>query len=343
MIELARVEEILQRLPALKIGLIGDLFLDRYLDIDRALDEVSIETGLTAYQVAHVRNNPGALGTVLNNLSALGVGKLVPVSVIGDDGHGYDLLKAVESLGITTERIVRHPGRMTPTYTKPMRDDEDGVRRELNRLDVRSREMLDEPTQAQLNEALDETFADCDAVVVLDQLSDAETGVVNSATRRHLSDRHQRTPEKLVFVDSRAHIAEFDCGVLKPNHEECLRAAGKAPSEDIDAIREAAEALSARHRQVVFCTLGGDGMLVIEPGGTGVQVPAYRVSGPVDIVGAGDSATSGIVCGLLSGANSTEAAAFGNLVASITVQQLGTTGTARPDQVVDRWRAAHER
>jgi sugar/nucleoside kinase (ribokinase family) len=68
-----------------------------------------------------------------------------------------------------------------------------------------------------------------------------------------------------------------------------------------------------------------------------VHVPGIPSSGPVDIVGAGDSATSGMVLSLLAGATETEAAAVGNLVASITVQQLGTTGTATPQQVLDRW------
>jgi hypothetical protein len=31
------------------------------------------------------------------------------------------------------------------------------------------------------------------------------------------------------------------------------------------------------------------------------------------------------------------AAAFGNLVASITIQQIGTTGTASPEQIRQRW------
>jgi sugar/nucleoside kinase (ribokinase family) len=63
----------------------------------------------------------------------------------------------------------------------------------------------------------------------------------------------------------------------------------------------------------------------------------------MDVVGAGDAATSGIVTSLLAGATPVEAAAVGNLVASITVQQLGTTGTARPAQVAQRyheWAAA---
>ena len=38
--------------------MLGDLFLDRYLDIDPALDEPSVETGLTAYQVVRVRQLP---------------------------------------------------------------------------------------------------------------------------------------------------------------------------------------------------------------------------------------------------------------------------------------------
>ncbi len=79
-------------------------------------------------------------------------------------------------------------------------------------------------------------------------------------------------------------------------------------------------------------------MIVADPRGRAVHVGAYPVAGPVDVVGAGDSATAGIVASLLAGATRVEAAAVGNLVASITVQQLGTTGTATPKQVLDRWR-----
>ena len=69
-----------------------------------------------------------------------------------------------------------------------------------------------------------------------------------------------------------------------------------------------------------------------------LQVPAYPVSGPIDIVGAGDSTSAAIACASAAGASLTEAAAFGNLVASITIQQIGITGTATPEQVRRRWR-----
>src|SRR6476620_2117401 len=136
-----RLDAILRTLPRLTIGLVGDLFLDRYLELVPGSRELSIETGLEAYQIERVRNSPGALGTVLNNLAALGVGLLAPVTAIGDDGHGYDLLKALRKLPVDPANVLCLPERLTPTYTKPMRL-VDGVWQELNRLDVRTRRPL---------------------------------------------------------------------------------------------------------------------------------------------------------------------------------------------------------
>jgi sugar/nucleoside kinase (ribokinase family) len=72
-----------------------------------------------------------------------------------------------------------------------------------------------------------------------------------------------------------------------------------------------------------------------------VLVPAVRVPGPIDPTGAGDSATAGAVLALCAGASLQEAALVANLVASITIEQLGTTGTASPSQLAPRletWR-----
>jgi sugar/nucleoside kinase (ribokinase family) len=75
-------------------------------------------------------------------------------------------------------------------------------------------------------------------------------------------------------------------------------------------------------------------MLVSDPVPT--LVPGVRVEGPIDPTGAGDSATAGTVLALATGATLPEAAVVGNLVASITVQQLATTGVARPEELSAR-------
>src|SRR6516165_8142773 len=99
MLTQASLQRILEAIPRLTLGVVGDLFLDRYLDIDPALTEPSLETGLDAYQVIRVRPSPGAAGTVINNLAALGVGRIEVISVIGDDGEGYELCQALGALG----------------------------------------------------------------------------------------------------------------------------------------------------------------------------------------------------------------------------------------------------
>ena len=102
---LARLQEILAGFGRLHITVVGDLFLDRWWEVDRSLDEPSVETGLTAYQVTGRRQSAGAAGTVLNNLAALGVGDVQAVSMVGDDGEGFELLRLLEKAGIGTAGV----------------------------------------------------------------------------------------------------------------------------------------------------------------------------------------------------------------------------------------------
>jgi bifunctional ADP-heptose synthase (sugar kinase/adenylyltransferase) len=316
------VESWLARLPTLTIGVIGDLFLDRYLDLDASLTEPSIETGLDAYQVVRVRSCPGAAGTVINNLSALGVGTIRPVAVIGDDGEGYELRQALKRLpGVEMSGVLTWPGRRTPTYTKPMLHAAGQPARELNRLDIHNRAEMPPAAQGQLAEVVSTAWPSLDGVVVLDQVSQPECGVVTAGLRERLAELADSRP---ALADSRARIGLFRNVCLKPNQRECLDAVPGVPL--VDAVTT----LTRRCGRTVFCTRGEDGILLAPPLR---EVPGYPVSGPIDPVGAGDSTSAGIICALACGATAEQAAAFGNLVASITVRQLGTTGTATPDLV----------
>jgi rfaE bifunctional protein kinase chain/domain len=343
MISLDRLTEILARYPQLRIALLGDLFLDRYLDLDPELAEDSIETGLEAYQVTRIRNSPGALGTVMNNLTALGVGQMVPVTVLGDDGQAYDLARELSRLPVSQEHILRDPERLTPTYTKPMKRDSAGVWHELNRIDLRNKSAMSRTSEDWVIEHTTRAFEAADAMIVVDQVNELDWGVVTHRVGEHLATLGRAHPGKLLFVDSRTRVAQFRNVTLKPNVGECLAALGRSPDEKRDPAlaREAAWQLSQATGCPLFCTLGERGMLVVRPPAESVEVPSSPVAGPVDTVGAGDSATAGIVSALAAGATPVEAAAVGNLVASITVQQLGTTGTASAAQVLSRWRETH--
>jgi rfaE bifunctional protein kinase chain/domain len=337
------VERVLATIPQRTIGVLGDLFLDRYLDIDPALNEPSVETGLTAYQVVKVRSYPGAAGTVINNLAALGVGRIYPIACIGDDGEGYELRQALRALpAVEQGGIIQAPQRRTPTYTKPMLGTD-----ELNRLDIKNRTPTPDAIQEHLIELLDEAWPQLDALLVLDQVSEEDCGVVTARVRDHLAKLAGDDPAKFVMADSREQIGLFRNVCVKPNVAEAVAAVRRfrdypgSPWKPTDPILEATPAplLANVTGRAVFCTRGGDGIyLGRENASAPLYVPSYPVSGPIDICGAGDSCSAGIASAMVSGLTHEQAAAFGNLVASITIRQIGVTGTATPEQVRARWR-----
>jgi len=342
------IEQILSRLPFLTIGVLGDLFLDRYLEIDGGLDEPSIETGLVAYQVTRVRSLPGALGTIINNLAALGVGRIYPIAIIGDDGEGYELRQALAKMpSVVQGGIGTWPDRRTPTYTKPMYRERDHAPRELNRLDIKNHTPTPHGAESMILDLLDEAWPQFDALLVLDQVSAPNTGVITTRIREKLGELGEREPSKFIMADSRELISQFRNVCVKPNADEIdraieIEAIARQSQDPLDHFELRLVEMARRVGRTVFCTLGGYGIQVRQPDvgdpfTAAVRAPGYPVFGPIDPVGAGDSTSAGIACAVASGLTDEQAAAFGNLVASITIQQIGTTGTATPDQVRERW------
>ena len=332
------VEAILRKLPSQRIGVLGDLFLDRYFDLDATLTEPSIETGLDAYQVVRVRAYPGAAGTVVNNLSALGVGQIFPIALIGDDGEGYELRQALRILpGVVLDGVVSWPDRRTPTYLKPMLVEPGRTPRELNRLDIHNRERLSRAAEDRLIQLLERRWPELDGLIVLDQVSQPDCGMITGRVRDRIAELAAGDRGKFVLADSREQIGSFRNVAVKPNQHELLRA---MPGQ---LLEDAVLALARQTGGSVFCTCGERGILCASPSERLVEVPGFPVTGPIDPVGAGDSTSASIASAWAAGASPWQAAAFGNLVASITVQQLGTTGTATPDQVRARWREVEKK
>ena len=131
-----RFSQIASAYPTLKIAVIGDFCLDRYLEIDPRRNEKSIETGLPVYNVTNVRSQPGGAGTVLNNLAALEVGSILPIGFVGDDAEGFELRRALKGLpGVNLDYFFESAQRCTFTYTKPLVVSARRQPRELSRFD----------------------------------------------------------------------------------------------------------------------------------------------------------------------------------------------------------------
>jgi len=331
--DLRKLEGLLHRFESMKVAVLGDFFLDKYLEVDPVLSEISLETGKIAHQVVKVRHSAGAAGTVVNNIAALGAKSITAVGFIGDDGNGYELRTDLNALGCDTRNLHIDPRRYTPTYMKPRDIQISGLDGEHNRYDIKNRDFTEPWLEKRLIDSLESLLQEIDVLIIVDQVDIENSGVVTAAVRDFVVNCALRYPNLIIWADSRRRIKAFHNITLKMNQFELVEQHNpipgtSVPTEQIVATIPVVENLA---NGKVFVTVAERGVWV--GGGMPEYVPAVRVEGPIDSTGAGDSFTAGAALSLAAGAVPIEAALVGNLAASVTVRQLATTGVAHPEDL----------
>lgn len=325
-----RITELLKSDKKPVITVFGDYSLDKYLYIDRARDELSLETGLIAYQVTHKKLFAGAAGTIVNNLLALGA-EVYCVGFVGDDGEGHELKKALAKRGARTDYLITTSSRSTGTYIKPMAYD-GGHQEELNRLDIKNFTPTPRALEDELLEKLALSLSRVDGVIVSGQYLEEDCASLSSYVKKgvtRLAGEHQ---ELIWYVDSRKGIDEFKNLILKCNHLE-LAQIFKEDVNNIDTKKSLAYAkiLYGKSGRPVYVTLGERGSVLYD--GSPHKIPAFRVQGQIDVVGAGDACNAGIVFSLIKGASFYEAGLVGNALSSIVIKKIGETGTGSLEEI----------
>lgn len=341
-----RLEKIISTFPKVKIAVLGDFFLDLYILLDRSLSELSIETNLEAFQAVDIHGQPGAAGVVTNNLVALGASTSA-ISYIGDDGNGYMLRKELHGRGVNIDHLLQTTERFTPTYTKPMMTEVDGPTIELNRIDVKNRTPNPLTLENEIIKRVRAAVQDYDGVLVTEQVNDDGCGVLSSRVRKAIAVISLKNPGKVFIVDSRHFTAKYQHVSLKMNLSEASKAISELEHQGHTQIHtkknvgrlKAAVAcqrlLWNKVKKPIFITLGSKGISGCAERGDFYH-PGYQTRGQIDIVGAGDSVLAGCGISLCAGATPKEAAYIGNLIGSVTIEQIGTTGIATPEQLLKR-------
>jgi rfaE bifunctional protein kinase chain/domain len=326
-----RLESILKKIGDVKIGIIGDGCVDIYWEADMNLSELSLETPHFPLPVVKERFSLGAGSNVAANAVDLGAGSVSMVTVIGQDWRGELFTKLTGKKGIDTSGTVRSENRITPAYGKPLRINGDVVY-EDPRIDFENRSPLSREDESKVVQSLRELSEYADVIAVCDQFTHS---VITRSVRNELSGIHsQGTP---VTADSRKRLSEFTGLIIKPNEGEASRALDREyPETDMDRMILLKE-LHSRTGTPLLLTMGPRGVFWYD-GSEPVLIPAVPVEErPIDIVGAGDAFLSGFCCALGTGALPWEAAAVGNLAASVTVKKIGITGTAAPSEIINAY------
>lgn len=328
----ARLEEILDRIRGARIGIAGDFCLDAYWDLDAGEPEISLETGKPTHGVRSQRYAPGGAGNVACNLAALGTGAVRAFGVIGPDMFGRELASLLGERGIDTSGLIaQEKGWETAVYAKPYRAEEEQERIDFGRWNAMQ-------SESALDGAIRRELPGLDAFIVNQQLT---RGIHTAAMIRALNIVAGENPSLPFILDARTMNGSFTGMISKLNAKEAMRLAaghddapeGGDASPAAENLRSATRAIEARTGKPVFVTRGHEGILLYD-GIRFSDIPAMALTGPVDTVGAGDTAVSAIAACLAAGGTPLEAGELANLAAAVTVKKLKETGSAAPGEIL---------
>jgi rfaE bifunctional protein kinase chain/domain len=331
-----RFKLITNQYQELRVVVLGDYCLDRYLEIDPTRTETSLETGLPVHNVVNVRAQPGAAGTIINNLSALGIGTIYPIGFAGHDGEGFELWQALERVpGVQLKYFSQTAQRRTFTYCKPLVIESGKPPIELNRLDSKNWTPTPSLVEGLIINQLEETSSVADAVIVLDQVDVPETGVVTRKVLAKLKSLAEEKPNMPILADSRRGLRGYPPVIFKMNAAELSALTGASQELKLQDIKEAAGALARKNGRSVFVSLAAGGIVGATALGETHHIAALPLRGEIDVVGAGDAVSANLASAVAASAKLPEALELANAAASVVIHKLGTTGTASVSEISD--------
>ena len=331
-----RLKRLIPRLRGKRIGVLGDLMLDRYLW--GTASRLSPEAAVPVVDFVEQSECLGGAGNVAANIAALGA-KVEAFGVIGNDEAGRTLQKCLRAAKIANGGIVADGQRVTTVKTRII-----ARHQQVVRVDRERREPLRAETQEKLLRLVFSALKHLDTLV----LSDYDKGLItDDFADRVLSAAHQlkvpvfvkpktsrlyayrgakvivcNSREAGFFVTrsladersfeeaSRALLAHFGCGAV-------VITRGEKGINVLDESWPRSIHIQATGFEVTYARVGQAG---IERGATGRQV--------FDVTGAGDTVLSVLALAAAAGAPLADAAMLANTAAGVVVGKLGTASVS---------------
>jgi D-beta-D-heptose 7-phosphate kinase/D-beta-D-heptose 1-phosphate adenosyltransferase len=289
----------------LKLLVVGDLMLDRYLK--GSVKRISPEAPVPVISSCAQEDRLGGAANVAANLAALGC-KVLLSGICGEDEQGQSLRGLLEARGITA---ALYHSAAAPTITKTRLV---SGQQQLLRLDVESE--FSGADQTALLKLAKEKLSGVDALIISDYakttLPDPQP-LIQAAKSLGIP----------VLVDPKgSDYARYRGATLvTPNLSEFALVAGETTSDE-ELFARASDLREALDLDAIVVTLSERGIAGIEADSN------FRIAAQAkevfDVTGAGDTVIAVIAAALAARAPLKEAITLANLAASIVVAKTGT-------------------
>jgi D-beta-D-heptose 7-phosphate kinase/D-beta-D-heptose 1-phosphate adenosyltransferase len=337
---LPRLKRLLPKLKGQRIGVLGDLMLDRYLWGDAS--KLSPEVPVPVVTFEKETDVLGGAGNVAANLAALGA-RVSAFGVVGEDLSGQAVRACLREAGIEDQAAIADRSRMTTVKTRVI-----ARKHQIVRIDHERTDQISSELEERLLRLIVKSLPKTDGLV----LSDYDKGVLHSDAfaDRILSAAHKAKVPVFVKPKTSRLYAYRGARLIACNSKE----AGffvTQPLHDEKSFEEAGRKLLAHFGcSAVVITRGEKGMTLFEESSprhttipaTSFEVTYARVGQPgvergatgrqvFDVTGAGDTVLSVLSLALAAGAPLPDAAVLANTAAGVVVGKLGTASVTLPE------------
>lgn len=318
------------QLPQLRIAVIGDVMVDRY--VYGKVERISPEAPVPINKVNKVTSVLGGAANVAANLAQLDCNVYL-AGLIGEDDNGGLLKGLLAEAGIDGSGLVTRTGHATTTKMRIL-----GARQQMARLDFEEITSFTAQEQAELTGWLDDRIAaGLDGIV----LSDYSKGVFTNGVAALVIAAAGKAGIPVLVDPKGSDWSQYNgADFVTPNIKEISQCIGYDVANETEAVVKAAVSL---HKLYDFgnlmITRSEMGITLVSKDGKVWNNPAISQE-VFDVSGAGDTVAASFIAAIAGKLSIRTALNIANAAAGIVVAKVGTYPVHRSEllQLWSNWR-----
>jgi D-beta-D-heptose 7-phosphate kinase/D-beta-D-heptose 1-phosphate adenosyltransferase len=314
-----RLSQILEGLPPVRVLVVGDLILDRY--VDGRAGRVSPEAPVLVFEFDSERYLLGGACNVAANLRALGAATAV-LGALGDDDAGRTLRRLLHDDGIDTSALVVDRTRPTTRKTRYV-----SKTSQVLRVDEESRAPASGDAERAMLAVLERRPFPWQGVLLSDYGKGVLTPRVIAAA---LAAAKSVGGPVVVDPKGKDYAVYRGADLLTPNREEAEAATGVSIRGTAELHRAAQRLREITGIKTATITLGKDGIFFEKEDGSHRILPT-EARQVFDVTGAGDTVVAVLTYCRTCGVSIEDSLRLANCAAGITVGKLGTWAPSRQE------------
>ena len=310
-------------LPKLRIAVIGDVMVDRY--VFGKVERISPEAPVPVNRVEHVKSVLGGAANVASNLANLDCNVYL-AGLIGDDDNARLLRRLLEEEGINGYGMVARTGHATTTKMRIL-----GARQQMVRLDFEEVTPLNDEETAELATWLDGCIsAGLDGII----LSDYKKGVLTEKVASQIIETAKAAHIPVLVDPKGKDWTKYEgADFVTPNMKELSECIGRdVANEGAAVVAAATELLSQYDFKNLMVTRSEKGITVINKDGKVWNNPATAQE-VFDVSGAGDTVAAAFLSAIAGHLSIRTGLQIANAAAGIVVRKVGTYPIHRSEMI----------